>query len=64
MLFSNNSETLSTNTKQYDTMKMLSHYKYVFHLMLPLSQGITKTRLYKYIENFTSKNWKFLDKKF
>ena len=24
---------------------------------------ITKTRLFKYIENFTSKNWKFLDKK-
>ena len=26
-------------------------------------QNITKTRLYKYIENFTSKNWKFSDKK-
>ena len=25
---------------------------------------ITKTRLFKYIENLTSKNWKFLDKKF
>ena len=24
---------------------------------------ITKTRLFKYIENFTSKNWKCLDKK-
>ena len=24
---------------------------------------ITKTRLFKYIENFTSKNWKYLDKK-
>ena len=24
---------------------------------------ITKTRKFKYIENFTSKNWKFLDKK-
>ena len=23
----------------------------------------TKTRLFKYIENFTSKNWKFSDKK-
>ena len=23
---------------------------------------ITKTRLFKYIENFTAKNWKFLDK--
>ena len=23
---------------------------------------ITKTRIYKYIENFTSKNWKFSDK--
>ena len=25
---------------------------------------ITKTRLFKYIENFTSKNWKFSDKNF
>ena len=25
--------------------------------------GITKTRLFKYIENFTFKNWKFSDKK-
>ena len=24
--------------------------------------SITKTRLFKYIENFTSKNWKFSDK--
>ena len=24
---------------------------------------ITKTRLFKYIENFTTKNWKFSDKK-
>ena len=28
-----------------------------------LSQSITKTRLFKYIENFTSKNIKFSDKK-
>ena len=26
------------------------------------TQDITKTRLFKYIENFTSKNWKLLDK--
>ena len=25
-------------------------------------QFITKTRLFKYIENFTTKNWKFSDK--
>ena len=25
------------------------------------SDCITKTRLFKYIENFTTKNWKFLD---
>ena len=24
--------------------------------------SITKTRLFKYIENFTTKNWKFSDK--
>ena len=32
---------------------------------LPKAGGlITKTLLFKYIENFTTKNWKFLDKKF
>ena len=29
----------------------------------PILFIITKTRLFKYIENFTSKNWKFWDKK-
>ena len=35
------------------------------HLLdfLPFCATITKTRLFKYIENFTSKNWKFSDKK-
>ena len=28
-----------------------------------ISFTITKTRLFKYIENFTAKNWKFSDKK-
>ena len=28
------------------------------------SDTITKTRLFKYIENFTTKNWKFSDKNF
>ena len=28
-----------------------------------LNPPITKTRLFKYIENFTSRNWKFSDKK-
>ena len=31
--------------------------------MAESEQHITKTRLFKYIENFTSKNWKFTDKK-
>ena len=30
---------------------------------ISFGSAITKTRLYKYIENFTSKNWKFLVKK-
>ena len=29
----------------------------------PLDTSITKTRLFKYIENFTTKSWKFSDKK-
>ena len=31
--------------------------------MAHLNHSITKTRLFKYIENFTFKNWKFSDKK-
>ena len=31
--------------------------------MFEITFFITKTRLFKYIENFTSKNWKFWDKK-
>ena len=33
------------------------------NFILKLSQYITKTRLFKYIENFTSKTSKFTDKK-
>ena len=32
------------------------------YLLRPSMLIITKTRLFKYIENFTSKNWKFSDK--
>ena len=32
------------------------------HYDLHLHSFITKTRLFKYIENFISKNWKFSDK--
>ena len=35
----------------------------VFVLFLFVPHLITKTRLFKYIENFTAKNWKFSDKK-
>ena len=34
------------------------------HLVLHCLQGITKTRLFKYIDNFTTKKGKFSDKKF
>ena len=33
-----------------------------FSVCLNLFSLITKIRLFKYIENFTTKNWKFLDK--
>ena len=32
------------------------------YFVLPFIPYITKTCLFKYIENFTSKNWKFSDK--
>ena len=31
-------------------------------LSIVFQEPITKTRLIKYIENLTNKNWKFLDK--
>ena len=37
--------------------------KKFFWLIRILGQVITKTRLFKYMENFTSKNWTFSDKK-
>ena len=36
--------------------------KYLCHIQDCLSLFITETRLFKYIENFTTKNWKFSDK--
>ena len=30
--------------------------------MVGIAEHITKTRLFKYIENFITKNWKFSDK--
>ena len=44
---------LHTKTQNYDFNK-LQQYE---------CSDITKTRLFKYIENFISKNWKFSDKK-
>ena len=47
----------------------VNFYPYVSNLMLWLQlcrliiQFITQTRLFKYTENFTSKSWKFSDKK-
>ena len=38
---------------------MLIRYEYVYSVIV----RITKTRLFKYIENFSSKNLKFSDKK-
>ena len=41
------------------------HKKMDVHIYVPSKvwdQSITKTRLFKYIENFTTKNWKFSDK--
>ena len=35
-----------------------------FRLLLVITKTITKTCLFKYIENFTTKKWKFSDKKY
>ena len=45
------------NTVRQEVIGFQHRVKYalIFHL-------ITKTRLFKYIENFTAKNWKFSDK--
>ena len=36
----------------------------LYQFLLQIEHFITKTRLFKYTENFTTKNWKFSDKKF
>ena len=62
--------------RRVKSTKLYIHFIYLFHfiflyfffikpsnlLLLDKICFITKTRLYKYIENFTSKNWKFSDK--
>ena len=49
--------------RTFDTHKVLYAYHKVQQGNLLSGVNITKTRLFKYIENFTSKNWKFSDKK-
>ena len=44
-----------------DVQDVWSHCR--AHMSERIVFHITKTRLFKYIENFTSKNWKFSDKK-
>ena len=47
----------------YDFNLLCYFYKsFIWINMNPLSPAITKTRLFKYIENFTTKNLKFSDK--
>ena len=45
----------------------IKHWFWIFQgicILIKRSFIITKTRLFKYTENFTTKKWKFLDKKF
>ena len=49
-------------------LEIVIFYIYIFLCLSPpplmkSESDITKTRLFKYIENFNSKNWKFSDKK-
>ena len=45
---------------QWQTKIVYAHW---CRLCLYFNSDITKTRLFKYLENFTSKNWKFSEKK-
>ena len=45
------------------TEQSLHRMTWTQHKTAPRRKDITKTHLFKYIENFTSKNWKFSDKR-
>ena len=45
------------------TVQTFDGQKNNVHKCIKAKTNITKTRLFKFIENFTSKNWKILDKK-
>ena len=47
-----------------DSIKPSLLFSYLLSKYIVLINIITKTRLFKYIENFTTKNWKFSDKNF
>ena len=42
-------------------MQMMYNSVFCLLLCLKVDGSITKTRLFKYIEKFTTKNWKFSD---
>ena len=54
-------EQKHTHTKKQNKTKTQLYYD-LYDIVNVIYLFITKTRLFKYIENFTTKNWKFSDK--
>ena len=55
-----NKKKKNTHTQKNKTKTQL--YYDLYDIVNVIYLFITKTRLFKYIENFTTKNWKFSDK--
>ena len=66
-LFLANSYSTSNKSSWTGNNYCIKHYFFYLIILVIAPDkadfAITKTRLFKYIENFTSKNWKFSDKK-
>ena len=50
------------NKERYGFCFIFIVFIFIYLFIFFFCNNITKTRLFKYIENFTTKNWKFSDK--
>ena len=68
VLWNNWAQTLHVKIRTYSkllgNMRILHNFIISYEQTLNKTEPITKTRLFKYVENFTTKKGKFSDKKF
>ena len=61
-LQSDGASNWATEATDLDCLLLSNYNRHSFQLATKCTVFITKTRLFKYVENFTTKNWKFSDK--